>query len=145
MTTILFYLIAFAFTWASIMYTDKQFEDEQAGWAKSKGRWHVYGAFQRSTPFLIGLLVGPVAWYDVLLAAAICIPMFEIGVNKIALHMPMFYGGSTSTLDKSFGRYKWYCMGALLLAAAVIKLTPIKYSVARGFMAVVHWIYLPAN
>lgn len=139
MTTLLFYLIAFSFTFASVMYTDKQFEDARAGWAKSKGKWHGWGAFQRSTPFLIALMIWP--WYNVLFAASICIPAFEIGVNVIALHMPVFYRGSTSTMDKNFGKYKWYAMSALLLSASVIKFTSLKYPVADFFKMVGKWIY----
>lgn len=144
MATILFYLIALSFTLASVMYAKHQFEDEQSGWARSRGRWHGWGAFQRSVPFMIALFPA-VAWYDVFLAGAVCIPLFEIGINVIALHMPIFYDGRTSKMDKLFNRIQWYVMGGLLVAALVIKVTPLKYSVARVFMAVVHWIYLPAN
>jgi hypothetical protein len=139
--TVLFYLITFAFTAASVLYTEKQFDDEKAGWAHARSRWHGYGAFQRSTPFLIALMIGKQEWYDVLLAAAICIPGFEIGVNKVALHVSTFYNGTTSTLDKNFGKYKWYCMGALLFISLIIKFTSIKYPISDFFVWLGHLIY----
>lgn len=121
MNVLIFYTLTIIFTLASVMYSKYQFEDVKLGWAKAKGKWHIYGAIQRSIPFLIALL-GKILYTDIFLAASICLLLFEIGINTIAMRLPVLYVGSTSDLDKYIGKYKWYILFSLLAAAIFLKI-----------------------
>ena len=45
--TALFYLYNIVFNTVFVFYTKYQFEDEKAGWERSKGKWHKYGMAMR--------------------------------------------------------------------------------------------------
>lgn len=121
----LIYLTSILFTIAFAMYTKYQFEDVKAGWATAKRKWHPWGAFIRVL-FFAGIIaehVYPSGWKDILLAGVICIILWDILINVVALHVAWDYNGTTATTDKKLGKIKWFVYGGLLLAAIILKFT----------------------
>lgn len=113
------YPLTILFTLCFVFYSKYQFEDVREGWERAKGKWHPYGAVMRALPFAIAFI--ETDWKDVVLAGVISIIIFEIGINVIALKKEWNYVGSTAKSDRMFGKYKWYGMVALLIAAVVIR------------------------
>lgn len=114
------YLVTILYTVCSVFYTKFQFEDEKVGFEKAKGKWH---PFRLAMAVLLygGLLVGKYFSFD-LWDFALCAGLnviFDLGVNKFALHVKWFYNGETAKTDKIFGKYKWYGY-AVVLAASII-------------------------
>jgi len=125
MLTAIFYIYNIAFTFVFALYTKYQFEDEKAGWAKSKGQWHKYGLLMRLMvpgAFVVANYIN-FALDDLLLAGAICMPLWDILINKIALKTSWFYNGSTSTTDKTMKGIKWIAYAGILIGSVVIKFT----------------------
>lgn len=114
------YLLVFLDLFAHVYYTKYQFEDEKAGWALSRSKWHPYGAIDRMLLF-VALLLNP-AVQDIFLAGTLYLLGFDIWVNKAALNMPLFYRGSTAKLDKGFGRYKFGAYFFLIAVALAVKI-----------------------
>ena len=116
------YVVTILFTLAFVFYSKYQFDDEKAGWEKSKGLWHKFGFSMRALLFL-GLLVYkffPFSWWDF----AICIGLnviFDIGIN-IALGVKWFYTGQTSKLDKMFGKSKWFMYAIVIIGSLIGKI-----------------------
>lgn len=123
--TILFYLYNIVFTFLFVMYTKYQFIDEKLGFAHSKGLWHKYRLAMQVMAYIgpfIGFFVIPDTNYkDWLLCAAILWPFWDIGINILALGMPAFYDGSTSSMDKKLKGIKWFAYAVILIVAIVIK------------------------
>jgi hypothetical protein len=55
------------------------------------------------------------------LAIAISVPVFEVGINLIALKQSWLFSGSSSKTD-ALGKWKWIIMLALLLVTIFIKI-----------------------
>lgn len=119
------YLNAILFTLAFIMYAKWQFVSDRGG---VKGKWHVWGFIMRVLFFAAILLtrLHPMQFDDIFLAGCICIVVYEVGINMIALHQKPFYNGTTSALDKRLGNLKWFAYFGLLLVAGVIKFITFK-------------------
>lgn len=119
------YINAILFTLAFVMYAKWQFVSDFGG---VKGKWHVWGWIMRILFFTAIPLTRfhPAPYDDLFLAGCICIIVYEVGINVIALHQKAFYNGSTSAIDKKFGKLKWIGYFALLLAAAVWKFINFK-------------------
>lgn len=124
---ILFYLYNFAFTAVFVYYTKYQFQDEKAGWANSKGKWHKYGLTMRLMlvgAFFVGFYtLHFVTWKDLFLVGAIVMPLWDIMINKVALGMPALYNGSTSATDKKFKGFKWVAYSLFIITSVIIRFT----------------------
>lgn len=108
------YLIALIYTIAFVYYAKYQFIDGR------KGLWHFYGLVMRLS-FWAAMLTRH-QWQDVLLASAICLWIYEVGINVIALKQKPLYCGTTSTMDIHFGKKKWLYMACVVIVTVVIKL-----------------------
>ena len=64
----------------------------------------------------------PSTWQDFLLAGALNIVFWEIGINVIALKQHWLYIGTTSKLDIKFGKGKWVIYFGFLLGAILVKI-----------------------
>jgi hypothetical protein len=118
------YLISILFTLAFIIYSKYQFDDEKAGWNNSKGKWHPYGFIMRVL-FFVGLLVYkyfPFDYWDLLIAGAINIILWDIGINVFALKVKWNYEGETSSTDKKLGKSKWYVYACMLIGSITGKI-----------------------
>lgn len=118
------YLITILFTICFVIYTKYQFDDEKAGWIKSKGQWHIWGFFMRLL-FFAGLLVFkyfPFDWWDLLIAGVINIIIWDIGINVFALNVRWYYVGETSKIDKMIERLKFYVYGIALFISVIGKI-----------------------
>lgn len=62
---------------------------------------------------------------DVTLSIAICAPLFDVGINLIALHENVFYTGTTDEWDKKLGKYKWVMYLIFLIFAIINKIIKI--------------------
>ena len=113
----LIYPISIALTLAWVYYSKWQFSDDRGD---SQGKWHPWGAMARALPF--GMAWLHCVWQDVVLSGVICIILFEIGVNVIALFRQWSWRGETSKMDIKFGKYKWVIMAVMLAAAICIKI-----------------------
>lgn len=118
------YLITILFTLAFVFYSKYQFEDEKAGWAAAKSKWHPFGMAMRTLLFaaLICNWFFPFDWWDLILCGIINIILFDIGINIIALKVKWNYCGKTSAIDKNLGELKWYIYAVLLVTSILLKL-----------------------
>ncbi len=107
------YLITCLFTIFFVYYSKYQFINGRAG------NWHLFGLLMRITVF-IPFFLGSVRLTEILLAVAINAPLFDIGINLIALKQKWNYVGTTSTLDQTFGKIKWYIYLVALLVAVYL-------------------------
>jgi len=125
--TALFYLYNIVFNTVFVFYTKYQFEDEKAGWERSKGKWHKYGMAMRvmayAGPFVGVFSLPHTNWKDWLLCGVLIMPLWDIMINVEALGMAPLYNGATSTLDKKFKGIKWIMYALLLIGAIIIKFT----------------------
>lgn len=106
------------------MYSKYQFEDVKLGWSKAKGKWHVYGALMRMV-FVITFVLQvyfPAKVIDILLAAALNLPLWDIGINKIALRYKWNYMGSISHFDRIVGKWKWVGYVVLIITLTLIEI-----------------------
>ena len=115
------YITSIIFTLLFIFYSKYQFKHAID---RNTYDWKKYGASMRAFIFISCYLMQlfPASWRDYLLAGSINILLFEIGINVIALDMPIFYNGTTGMLDKKLKSTKWYLMFGLLLLSIIIKL-----------------------
>lgn len=123
--TIIFYLYNFLFTLVFAMYTKYQVQDEKAGFAAAKSRWHRYGMMMRILlmgAFVLHLVV-KFTWKDMLLAGVIDMALWDVLINVLALNMPWWYEGQTAAIDKMLKNIKWMVYGALIIVAIIIKFT----------------------
>ena len=125
MLTILFYLCAFLNTYCFAQYTKYQLLDER-GVSKTRGKWHRWGAAMRylffvmvAIPFFPG---NEIVWADIILSAAICLPLFDILINVIALNVKWNYVGSTVGYDTKLGMKKWYGYAVILIVCILIRI-----------------------
>lgn len=113
------YLLSILFTIAFVYYSKWQFVNGRSG------KWHTYGFLMRAlaivTPFVIQHF--PSSWQDYLFAGTINILLWELLINKIALGVDWFHVGTTSTLDKTFGKSKWIIYTIPAIVALVIKIS----------------------
>lgn len=104
------------FTIAFVYYFKWQKIDDDGG---VSGKWHRYGAFMRLF-VAIGIVSEhffPSNLYLLAIVLCACQLIYEIGINVIALHQKPFYNGTTSVLDETLGKVKWYIyFGALLIS-----------------------------
>lgn len=118
------YLVTLLFTISFIVYSKFQFDDEKAGWAYSKGRWHPFGLIMRVL-FFAALLVFkyfPFDWWDLAIAGIINIILWDIGINVYALKTRWNYDGNSSQYDKTFGNKKWYIYTVILIGSVLGKI-----------------------
>lgn len=115
------YILSIICTLLWVVYQKWQFIDDKGG---VSGKWHLWGALLRASLFLFGYLLQkyPSTWKDYLLSGAICIVLFEVGINIIALNQKWNYVGFTSEFDKKLSIYKWVIMGVFLVTALIIKI-----------------------
>jgi hypothetical protein len=114
------YLTSILFTLLFVYYSKYQFQDQR----KRNFEWKKFGASMRVLFFVSCFLVQffQSDWKDYLLAGSINILLFEIGINVIALQMPIFYNGTTGVLDKKLKSTKWYLMFVLLILSIILKI-----------------------
>lgn len=115
------YIVSCLFTLLFVLYSKYQFKHALD---RKTYEWKKFGASMRAVFFISCYLIQlfPASWKDYLLAGSINILLFEIGINVIALDMPIFYNGTTGMLDKKLKSTKWYLMFGLLLLSIIIKL-----------------------
>jgi hypothetical protein len=112
------------FTIAFAFYFKWQNKDKQYGtsyYPEASRKWHASGAIMR---FLFFVTPAFSCFFkphikDIALAIAICLPLYDIALNIIALNKPSFYSGSTSTYDKTLGNIKWLLYLILLVSVIV--------------------------
>jgi hypothetical protein len=117
------YLITILFTVCSVFYTKFQFEDEKAGFENSKGKWHPF-RLAMAVLLFAALLVDryfPFDYWDLAICAGLNV-LFDLGVNKFALHVKWFYNGETAKTDKIFGKFKWYGYAVVIVASIIGKI-----------------------
>jgi hypothetical protein len=116
------YLLSVLFTTAFILYSKWQFIDDRGG---VSGKWHPYGWIMRTlavfTPYLMQEY-GTGTWKDYLLAGAINIAWWEIGINIIALGQKWWHIGTTAKFDIKLKSWKWFFIFAFLITSLIIKL-----------------------
>ncbi len=115
------YITSIIFTLLFIFYSKYQFKHAVD---RKTYEWKKYGASMRVLFFVSCFLVQffQSDWKDYLLAGSINILLFEIGINVIALQMPVFYNGTTGMIDKKLGSTKWYLMFGLLILSIILKI-----------------------
>lgn len=86
----------------------------------AKNRWHVWGFLMRCLVFVP--FIGNTPITDILLAGTICVVMFELLINKIALNVSWFYVGSTAKFDLILKKNKWLLMFTCLFIAIILKI-----------------------
>lgn len=109
------------FTLAFVFYFKWQKVDDDGG---ASGRWHRYGAYMRYL-FAIGIVSEhfyPSNLYLLAIVFCFCQLLYEIGINVIALHQKPLYNGTTSVLDESLGKVKWYIYFGALVASILAKI-----------------------
>jgi len=113
------YLVTLLYTFCSVFYTKFQIEDEKAGFENSKGRWHPFRLAMAVLLFAALLVYQyfPFDKWDFIICIGLNV-LFDMGVNKFALHVKLFYNGETAKLDRIFGKFKWYGY-AVILAASI--------------------------
>lgn len=118
------YLVTILFTLAFVFYSKYQFDDEKAGWEKSKGLWHPYGFIMRVLLFaaLLVFRYFPFDWWDFGICAVLSIVIWDIGINVFALKVKWNYDGTTSETDKILKDKKWYIYIVFLIGSLVGKI-----------------------
>lgn len=111
------YLLTILYTLSDVMYSKYQFIDGRTG------AWHAW-RLVRVIVFFAALLCYqyfPFQWEDIIVCGVINAALFDIGINVIALQMPVFYVGNTSGLDITFKKVKWFVYVCAAIAALVLK------------------------
>ena len=119
------YTIILLFTICRVMYAKWQFQDIRGNKSASR-KWHLWGWFMQAI-VIGGVLYAsfqPFHWKDVALAAALSLPVFDIGVNLLALGQPVFYVGNTATWDRLTGHFKWIVYLMLIILAITVNVVP---------------------
>lgn len=121
------YLLYTLFTLIFIYYQKYQFMDSnKVDVLKAKKMWHILGLCLRLFVVLIILAISifniKIIWQDILLLGVINALVWEIGINKIALNTDWFHIGTTSSIDKALGKYKWKILLTSLIVSIVIKI-----------------------
>ncbi len=115
------YFLSIVFTLLFVIYQKWQFSDDRG---KTQGKWHTYGMFLRLW-FFIALFVTkyyPSEMEDFVLAGAINIVLWEVGVNIFSLNEKWNHVGTTSVIDVKLGKKKWWIFFGMLGAAVAFKL-----------------------
>lgn len=103
----------------AVIYSKNQFDDEKVGWSNAKGKWHIDGFMMRVIFVFVAAIHNE--WQDIILAEAIAEWIYELGMNKYALKVKLFYIGSTTRWDKALGKNKWYYLAGFLVIAIFLK------------------------
>ena len=114
------YITSILFTLAFVLYQKFQLQDLKS---TRNVVWKTWAVVMKAI-FFAAVWVAQQnhsAWQDFLLAGAICILVFEIGINVIALKQGVFYVGKSSKTD-SLGKWKWIGFFIILAATIFIKL-----------------------
>lgn len=102
------------------IYSKWQFVDDAGG---VSGKWHPWGAWMRFiaclTPFITSLF--PMQWQNWLLATVIQLPVWDLGINIIALHVKALYLGTSAKTDQLKAK-KWLLYLIALIAAILVKI-----------------------
>lgn len=118
------YILSTIFTWCFVMYSRYQFKDERKIDGKEHDQWHPWGAWARALFYLMPLIcmIGKPDWKDILLMIAINLPLFDIGINVVALDQSVFYVGKTAGTDKKIGMWKWPIYLLFLIGSIIVKI-----------------------
>lgn len=112
------YALVCVFVISFCYYSKYQFSDER-GQSAVRGKWHIWGAIMRAC--VVGICVHAHGLRDGFLIGAIVLPLFDCGINIIALDENLFHVGTTDSFDKKIGMWKWPIYLLLLLAAIYVK------------------------
>lgn len=119
-TNIIAQLVCALFIISFCFYSKYQFAD-QRNQSAVRGKWHPWGAVMRAC--MIALVWLAAGWKVAMLAGSFMLPMFDIGINLIALNEHAFYVGSTDSYDRALGMWKWPLYLILIIASIVIYVT----------------------
>ena len=116
------YLLSFSFAACMVMYSKYQFEEQQG---KSVGKWHGWGMVMRLLIFVIMAYCCHFTptFKDVLLSATLSWLLWDIGINTIALRMPLFYSSNAHrwSIDRALRKVKWYLYLAAIIGAVLFR------------------------
>jgi hypothetical protein len=127
------YILYTLFTILFVYYQKYQFLERNAAlegrvpkMAEASKKWHTYGMILRVLVLVILAthLIPQItpSIYDIVLAGAINVLVFEFGINKIALGKDWFYVGTTAETDKKLGKKKWIIMFGILFLTLIAKI-----------------------
>lgn len=118
------YILSIAFTWCFVMYSRYQFKDERKIDGKEHDQWHPWGAWMRGLFFMqmIAMHYVDMMLVDTNLALAISMPLFDVGVNLIALNQSAFYVGKSANSDRKLGMWKWPAYLIYLIGSIILKI-----------------------
>lgn len=115
------------FTITFVYYQKYQFMEVRGQNPQEASRmWHRLGMFMRFivlAAFLIPLwpALAPTI-QDIILAGAINIFVWDMGINKIALNVSIWHLGTTAVKDKLIGKHQWKIYTVILAIAILIKI-----------------------
>jgi hypothetical protein len=96
------------------IYSKWQFSDDRG---ESQGKWHPWGAVMRAlaciTPMVSSIF--PIEIRDWVLVSVIQLPLWDVGINIIALKMKALYLGTSAKTDQlSYRKWIFYAVGLIL-------------------------------
>lgn len=116
------YAVSIISTLIFVFYSKWQFSDDKG---ENSGRWHPFGMAMRLATFIGGYLLQHYSistWQDYLLSGSICMVVWEIGINLIALAQKWNYIGGTAKTDIKFRKYHWLIYFGFLGIAILIRI-----------------------